>query len=186
MIRLPPFKKNPISKFPNRHLILFYLASCPWIRLSPLAFNNSFIARAYAYHVNQTKELIKEAIKHRGASLVQVLQPCPTYNNIMTQKWYEERIYYISERFPDYDPTVRTPEERARKITEVIQRIYGEGDKIALGVILRDLSKDSMEERLDKIVPGYLKTPPALRATDLDGKPIVDVVKVFKDRVVET
>ena len=39
----------------------------------------NFVARTTAYHVGALKNLIKEAITHKGFSLVEVISPCPTY-----------------------------------------------------------------------------------------------------------
>ncbi len=153
--------------------------------LIALASGYTFVARAYAYHAERVKELIKEGIKHKGSALIQVLQPCPTYNNIMTAKWYEERIYYIDEKYPDYDPTVKTPDERDRKIAEILSKFYKEPGKLALGVLLRDVSKDTLEDRIEKIIPGYRSYPPGLRPTDIEGRPLINPVDVFKDRIVQ-
>ncbi|MBC2722243.1 2-oxoacid:ferredoxin oxidoreductase subunit beta [Desulfosporosinus sp.] len=39
----------------------------------------NFVARTTAYHATALKNLIKEAITHKGFSLVEVISPCPTY-----------------------------------------------------------------------------------------------------------
>jgi len=39
----------------------------------------SFVARATVYHVQQLAEVIEEAIRHKGFSVVEVMTPCPTY-----------------------------------------------------------------------------------------------------------
>jgi 2-oxoglutarate ferredoxin oxidoreductase subunit beta len=39
----------------------------------------TFVARATAYHVGQLADVLEEAIKHRGFSVVEVMSPCPTY-----------------------------------------------------------------------------------------------------------
>ncbi|MCS7118696.1 MAG: hypothetical protein RMH75_01465 [Archaeoglobaceae archaeon] len=58
----------------------------------------SFITRAYAYHVKELKEIIKEAIKHRGSALIDILQPRVTYKDLMTRDWFEKRIYYVEQQ----------------------------------------------------------------------------------------
>ena len=50
----------------------------------------TFVARGYSYDVRQLKDLIVAAVKHKGLSFLDVLQPCPTYNDINTRDWYAE------------------------------------------------------------------------------------------------
>jgi len=175
---LPVWTKSKALKTPNVQDALDPL-------LLAIAAGYTFVARAYAYHTQKLKDLIKEAILHKGASLVQVLQPCPTYNNIMTQSWYEERIYYIEDEEPDYDPVIKTPEERDEKLPTILEKAIMKEDRIALGVILRMEAKDTFEDRLAKVFPGYAENPPAFRPIDVGGRPIVDPYSVFKDRLVE-
>jgi len=154
--------------------------------LLAFASGYTFIARGYAYHVEQTKELIKQAIEHKGTSLVQILQPCPTYNNIMTKQWYEERIYYLNEEEPDWDPVVSTHDEYIAKMPRILMKLVEWGDKIPLGVLYRNIAKDTFEERLSKIILNYYEYPPGRRPIEVDGKPLIDPWIVFKERVVET
>ena len=39
----------------------------------------TFVARATAYHVQQLPDILEEAIRHKGFSVVEVMTPCPTY-----------------------------------------------------------------------------------------------------------
>jgi 2-oxoglutarate ferredoxin oxidoreductase subunit beta len=39
----------------------------------------TFVARTTAYHVQQLAEVLEEAIRHKGFSVVEVMSPCPTY-----------------------------------------------------------------------------------------------------------
>ena len=50
------------------------------------------------------KGLIKAAINHKGFSLVDILQPCVTFNKINTYEWYRQRVYRIE---PEYNPEDR-------------------------------------------------------------------------------
>ena len=146
----------------------------------------TFIARGYAYHTAQLVELIKEAVRHKGTSLVDILQPCPTYNNVMTNKWYEKRIYYVGEEDPSWDPTIRTPGDAAEKLPRIFERIAEFGDRIPLGVLYRDITRESFEERLEKVMPGYMKAPPAKRPLSVDGRITLHPFRIFKDRLVKT
>lgn len=158
-------------------------------RVNPLilayASGYTFIARGYAYHVNQLKDMIKAAIQHRGAAVVDILQPCPTYNDVMTKEWYEERVYYLNEEDPTWDPRIRGPEDY-EKIPLMLGKMLEFGDRIPLGIFYQDLTRDTLEDRFEKQMPGYLKAPPALRPISVDGRVPVHPFKVFKDKLIET
>ena len=53
-----------------------------------VASGYTFVARAYSYDVRHLKDLIVQAVQHNGLSFLDVLQPCPTYNDINTRDWY--------------------------------------------------------------------------------------------------
>ncbi len=53
--------------------------------LNPIALaivnGATFVARGYALDINHLKGIIKEAIKHKGFSFIDILQPCLVFNN---------------------------------------------------------------------------------------------------------
>ena len=49
----------------------------------------TFIARSYSYDVRHLRDVIIKAIQHKGLAYVDVLQPCPTYNDINTREWFQ-------------------------------------------------------------------------------------------------
>lgn len=53
-----------------------------------IAADAGFVARAYLGNLTQTVELIKAAILHEGFSLVDILQPCPSFNKEQDYNWY--------------------------------------------------------------------------------------------------
>jgi 2-oxoglutarate/2-oxoacid ferredoxin oxidoreductase subunit beta len=123
----------------------------------PLAFaitlGCTFVARSFSGDRKHLVGIIKEAINHKGYALVDILQPCVTYNHINTFKWYKERAYYIDE---SYDPTDKL--EAYKKAFE-----WGDGG-IPLGVLYRE-EKPSY---IDKI--SYLNEGPPL--ADRKWKPV--------------
>lgn len=171
----------------------FQTKALPWPNLQDalnplllaLASGYTFIARGYAYHTQQLKEIIKKAIQHKGAALVDILQPCPTYNNIMTAKWYEERIYYLDQENPDWDPYIRNPMEYKEKLPRIMEKMIEWGDRIPLGIFFVDNTKHTLENRIEKMTPGYLSMPPSKRPISIDGKPIADPWEIFKDKLIE-
>lgn len=68
--------------------------------ISPLALaissGASFVARGFSGDINHLTNLFVSAIKHRGFSLVDVFQPCVTFNYINTYSWFHKYIYKLS------------------------------------------------------------------------------------------
>lgn len=57
-----------------------------------LAAGSGFVARGFAGDIAFLQQLIVAAIRHRGFSLIDVLQPCVTFNHHNTYHWFYERI----------------------------------------------------------------------------------------------
>lgn len=74
--------------------------------LNPLALSlasgASFVARAYANDRRQLKEIIKQAVNHPGFALIDILQPCVTFNKEYDFDWYQQHVEHLSE---DHDPS---------------------------------------------------------------------------------
>ena len=98
-------------------------------RFNPLALavlmHAPFVARGYARDFAHLAGLIAAGIQQRGLALIDVLQPCVTFNRLNTYEWYEQRIYKLGE---DYDPT-----DRAAALVKAEEW----GDRIPLGVLYR-------------------------------------------------
>ncbi|MFZ2196323.1 MAG: 2-oxoacid:ferredoxin oxidoreductase subunit beta [Thermodesulfovibrionales bacterium] len=111
-------------------------------QFNPMAFaialDCSFVARGFAADLDHLKELIKEAMNHKGFSLVDILQPCVTFNKLNTYEWYRQRVYHLE---PDYNPEDRT---------EAFRRSLEWGDRIPLGILFRN-NRPAYEERISVI-----------------------------------
>lgn len=88
-----------------------------------VALDCSFVARAFAGDIGHLKGIIRQAVKHRGFSLVDILQPCVTFNKINTYEWYRQRVYHME---PGYNPEDRTG---------AFKRALEWGEKIPIGII---------------------------------------------------
>jgi len=100
-----------------------------------VALDCSFVARGYAGDAEHLTGLMKSAINHKGFALVDILQPCVTYNLINTYGWFKQRVYHLG---PDYNPEDKT--EALKKAAEF-------GDKIPLGIIYRN-DRPPMKDRI--------------------------------------
>ncbi len=65
-----------------------------------LVLGCGFVARGYAGDPEFTAGLMAEAIRHRGFALVDILQPCVTFNRKNTYAWYAERVQKVE---PEHD-----------------------------------------------------------------------------------
>jgi 2-oxoglutarate ferredoxin oxidoreductase subunit beta len=143
-----------------------------------LASGYTFVARGYAYDVKHLKELIKEAIKHKGLALIDVLQPCPTYNDINTKEWYDKRIYKL-----DWDPVVRNEEDKKKKFLQAMEKALEWGDRIPIGIFYKE-ERDTFEERISSASPSYKILPPAKVEIEKEGKPTTIIDEILKEKEV--
>jgi len=158
----------------------------------------TFIARGYAYDTKHLKEIFMKAIKHRGFAFVDVLQPCPTYNDINTKAFYsgEDRLDPVTKkprprvyRLEDvgYDPVVRadmTKEQVLAKICKVIELSFEWGDRIPIGVFYQNENVPTYEQRLDSRLRTYLSNPPAKqRISTPDGFSLTDISEILQELV---
>ncbi len=98
-----------------------------------IAQNASFVSRANAANREHTKEIIKEAIRHKGFSLVDIFQVCITFNKHNNHKWFKEHTYTLEE---DHDPSDREAAFR-RSIEE---------DPLPLGIFYKNSQHTTFEE----------------------------------------
>lgn len=69
-----------------------------------LALGCGFVARGYAADVAFTAALMEEAVRFKGFALVDILQPCVTFNRKNTYEWYGRTAYRLPA---DHDPADR-------------------------------------------------------------------------------
>lgn len=85
-----------------------------------VAMDASFVARAFAGDVEHLAGIIQQAVQHTGYALVDILQPCVSFNDVNTYKWFKEHSYLLK----DHDPR-----DRRAAFALAVQ------EKMALGVI---------------------------------------------------
>jgi len=117
-----------------------------------VALDCSFVARGFAGNTEHLKELMKEAVLHKGFSLLDILQPCVTFNKINTYDWYKQRVYNIE---PEYNPEDRI---------EAFKKALEWGDHIPLGIIYKN-KRPVLEER----IPVIKDNPLVRQGFDLSG-----------------
>jgi 2-oxoglutarate ferredoxin oxidoreductase subunit beta len=71
-----------------------------------LAEGATFVARGFAGDIAHLTELYKQALEHDGTALVDVFQPCVTWNHHNSFQWFRERVYKLEDS--DWDTSDRT------------------------------------------------------------------------------
>lgn len=104
-----------------------------------IAQGATFVARGFAGDIKHLKEVFKQAIKHKGFSLVDVLQPCVTWNKLNTFQWFRDRVYKLEEQNWD----VKNKEKALLKAGEW-------GEKIPIGVFYQE-TRPTYGEQLPQI-----------------------------------
>lgn len=121
-----------------------------------LAAGASLVARGFAGNADHLKEIFKTAINHRGLAVVDVFQPCVTFNEINTFKWYFERLYSL-----DSDTTYNKNDlERAFKESLVW------GAKIPYGIFFQKNRPTYSDELPQLAGRALVKRPMAVRNID--------------------
>lgn len=103
----------------------------------------SFVARGFAGDIRHLTQLFVEGIKHRGFALIDVFQPCVTFNKVNTYDWFRERIYKLD--------TGQTFTDRG----SAMKALGAHKDRLATGVIYRE-EKPTYEDGLDQLKDGPL------------------------------
>ena len=120
------------------------VASAPFNPIAvAVAMQASFVARAFSGMIDHLAGLIKQAIAHEGFALIDVLQPCVSFNKVNTFAWYKKRCYTLPEQ---YDPT---------DWQAAIGKAMEWGEKIPLGIIYLD-QKVTFEKRFGVLEQGPL------------------------------
>lgn len=153
----------------------------------------TFVSRAYSFDVMHMRNIIKQAIQHKGLALVECLQPCPTYNDINTKEWYagedrkdpqtgkaESRLYKLEE--VGFDPVVHELGEDFKKKVAGMEKAQEWGDKIPVGVFYQNELESTFQDRLSQRIPFYMKNPPAKQQLkDENGIATVDLSEFLND-----
>lgn len=96
----------------------------------------TFVARGSAADVPRTKELIKSAILHKGYALIDIFQPCVSFNKVNTWKWLGESTKWLDELDKGHDPSD----------IGAAMALTLESDPYPLGIIYKTAVRKTFEE----------------------------------------
>jgi len=106
-----------------------------------LSAGATFVARGFAGDMPGLTKLLVAAITHKGFSVVDIMQPCVTYDRVHTYQWYRQRLYQLEAKgLPaqaGYDPS---------KKLSAMEKAMEWGNEIPLGVLYKE-EKSTSEDR---------------------------------------
>jgi len=147
----------------------FHTGTTPWgLPLPPfnpvaiaVEMNVSLVARGYAGEKEHLAGLIAEGIRTPGFALIDILQPCVTFNKVNTYRWYRERCYKLDQSHNAADRDAALAKAREW------------GDHIPIGILYR-----GNRPAYETLVPG-LKAGPLVART-LDPRAIAPLLPRFE------
>lgn len=116
--------------------------------LIAIASGATFVARAFSGNTQHLAKMMKAAIEHKGYALVDILQPCVTFNKVNTYSYYKERVYELDETYDHTD-----------KLKAMEKSLEG-GGKIPIGIIYSQIGQSYEEKR-----PGLFNGTPVIDKT---------------------
>jgi 2-oxoglutarate ferredoxin oxidoreductase subunit beta len=118
----------------------------------------TFVARGFALDVNGLATLIVEALGHRGYALIDVMQPCVSFNRVMDYDWYRQRVYRVEERG-------HIPSNREAALARALE--FPGTEQIPTGILYRTEAVPAYEEQVPALASGSVTGGP-LRARSLE------------------
>jgi len=102
-----------------------------------LSSEATYVARGFAGDVNHLKELLTGGIRHHGFALIDVLQPCVTWNKQNTYQWARERIYKLEK-----------PMNKGAAFAHALEW----GDRIPVGLFYQE-RRSTYRDEIDQLKP---------------------------------
>jgi len=91
--------------------------------LLAIASGAGFVARAFSGNQEHLISIMKQAIEYEGYALVDILQPCVSFNKTNTYAWYSKRVYELDDSY-DF-----------KNKADAMQKAMEFGDHIPIGII---------------------------------------------------
>ncbi len=128
-----------------------------------IASGATFVARTFVGSFDHIKTVMTQALAHKGFAVVDIFQPCVTFNSVNTYEWFQKRVYTLEEE-AGYD--------RGNKPAALAKALAQE-DRIPIGVFYQE-SRPTYEDEVAALRPG-----PLVRQ-DISA---VDIAPLFKEFV---
>ena len=124
----------------------------------------TFVARGFSGDIKQLKDIMKQAISHRGFAFIDVLQACPTYNHFATHTMLMQKCFKVEDENHDSGDFMK-----ARKLAVDTSK------RIATGILYRN---ENVPNFIERLVPRQGKT-----TTPVEEVQTFDVSKLMEEFV---
>jgi 2-oxoglutarate/2-oxoacid ferredoxin oxidoreductase subunit beta len=128
--------------------------------LNPIALaitqGASFVAQGFAGDMLHLGDLIAAAVEHKGFSLVNIFQPCVSFNKMTTYDWYRQRVYKLTDE--NHDKT---------DIKKALDKSLELEEKLPIGIIYQNVR------------PSYTSGLPVLSAGPLVHSSVSPAIDAF-------
>lgn len=121
-----------------------------------LSAGATFVARGFAGNAPHLAGLIRAGLDHRGFALIDVLQPCVTFNHIQTYHWFYDRVAYLDGS--GHDVANRAD---AWKLAQAGAEMSGT-ERIPVGLLFQE-RRPTYEEQVSELADGPLAQRTAAR-----------------------
>jgi len=128
-----------------------------------ISLNASFVARIFVGDKDKSKEILKKAILHKGYALVDIFQPCVSFNKVNTYRWFKENTYYLEETY--------NPKDRIAAFSRSI-----ETQKLPLGIFYQTERRTTFEESLN----AYSKNEKPLYQRKVNSQKLTELIEKKK------
>ena len=102
-----------------------------------LSLGAGFVARGFSGNSEHLSRLIQAGMQHKGLSLIDILQPCVSFNRINTYDWYKKRVYELFAE--DYVP---------HDFEKAMNLARQWGDRIPIGILYQE-EKPAFMDRVE-------------------------------------
>ena len=138
------------------------VASAPFNPITvAVAMKAGFVARGFAGMIDELSALIQQGIAHHGFALIDILQPCVSFNKVNTFAWYKERCTPLPST---YDPT---------DWMEAMKVASEWGETIPIGIIYRN-ERPSFEDHVPVLSRGPLIN------REMDRAMLINIMEGYK------
>lgn len=127
----------------------------------------TFVGRAFAGDIVHMKQMMKEAIAHRGFALLDILQPCVTFNKLNTYEYFTKRCYKL-------ETSGHNPSDKFKALEKAMEQTNTNYEKIPVGVFFKE-TRQTYEDTIHALKGGK-----SLVEQSLDN---IDISPAYEDLI---